>query len=188
MPDGTHDEAPPQKVRDWNALAAVIAALIGLLALCVSGYTAWLQRQQVRAQVWPYLEPAVLSSSHDVVMVNKGVGPAIVHRVRLTVDGQPQRNWDMVFKTLGLPDVPPHSTLTGVVVAAGQQIRQLAFDNAEQFDSFMRQYSRLALQICYCSALGECWTFDQRQQDVAQQRNAISSCPGPSAQDFIDNE
>jgi len=41
--------------RDWNGVSAVIAALIMLPALCVSGYTAWLQRQQVRAQVWPRL-------------------------------------------------------------------------------------------------------------------------------------
>ena len=42
--------------RDWNGVSAVIAALIGLLALLVSGYTAVLQQQQVRAQVWPYIE------------------------------------------------------------------------------------------------------------------------------------
>jgi hypothetical protein len=34
----------------------VIAAGIGLLALLVAGYTAYLQRQQVRAQVWPRVE------------------------------------------------------------------------------------------------------------------------------------
>ncbi len=30
---------------------AVIATLVGLCALCVSGYTAYMQRQQVRAAV-----------------------------------------------------------------------------------------------------------------------------------------
>src|SRR5262245_29368999 len=35
---------------------AVIATLIGLLAVCVSAYTAYMQRQQVRAAVWPILE------------------------------------------------------------------------------------------------------------------------------------
>ena len=32
---------PPNR-RDWDAVAAVIAAFVGLLALCVSGYTAYL--------------------------------------------------------------------------------------------------------------------------------------------------
>ena len=31
---------------------AVIATFVGLCALCVSGYTAYMQRQQVRAAVW----------------------------------------------------------------------------------------------------------------------------------------
>ncbi len=31
---------------------AIIATLVGFLALCVSGYTAYMQRQQVRAIVW----------------------------------------------------------------------------------------------------------------------------------------
>ena len=34
----------------------VITTLVGFLALCVSGYTAYMQRQQVRAAVWPILE------------------------------------------------------------------------------------------------------------------------------------
>lgn len=35
---------------------AVIATLVGFCALCVSGQTAYMQRQQVRATVWPILE------------------------------------------------------------------------------------------------------------------------------------
>ncbi len=31
---------------------AIVATLVGFLALCVSGYTAYMQRQQVRAIVW----------------------------------------------------------------------------------------------------------------------------------------
>jgi hypothetical protein len=31
----------------------VIATFIGLLAVCVGGYAAFMQRQQVRAAVWP---------------------------------------------------------------------------------------------------------------------------------------
>src|SRR3569833_993373 len=51
--------------RDWDALAAVIASFIGLLALAVSGYTAYVQREQLRAQVWPRLEIDYSSSDID---------------------------------------------------------------------------------------------------------------------------
>ncbi len=39
-----------QPQRNWNTYAAVIAALIDLLALIVSGYTAYVLHQQLRAQ------------------------------------------------------------------------------------------------------------------------------------------
>jgi hypothetical protein len=43
--------APAKSGRDWDAYAAVIASFIGLLALSVSGYTAYVQRQQLRGAV-----------------------------------------------------------------------------------------------------------------------------------------
>src|SRR5207249_10979872 len=45
-----------RETRGASRYDAVIATLVGFLALCVSGYTAYMQRQQVRAAVWPILE------------------------------------------------------------------------------------------------------------------------------------
>ena len=48
---------PEEKAtRGASRYDAVIATLVGFCALCVSGYTAYMQRQQVRAAVWPILE------------------------------------------------------------------------------------------------------------------------------------
>ena len=72
---------------------AVIATLVGFCALCVSAYTAYVQRQQVRAAVWPILE-FDSSNAPDIhfTLANKGVGPAIIRHVIVMVDGQPVRN------------------------------------------------------------------------------------------------
>ncbi|MFO1506439.1 MAG: hypothetical protein U1F23_05075 [Lysobacterales bacterium] len=83
----------------WDAIAAIIAALVGLLALCVSAYTAYIQRQQVRAQVWPYL----LAGNDDgksIDVGNKGVGPAIVKTAQVFIDGTPQTTWSNVLAAL----------------------------------------------------------------------------------------
>ena len=45
-----------RETRRASRYDAVIATFVGFLALCVSGYTAYMQRQQVRAAVWPILE------------------------------------------------------------------------------------------------------------------------------------
>jgi len=54
----------------------VIASLIGALALVVSAYTAYVQRQQVRAQVWPVIEYYTGNQPKlRLWLANKGVGP-----------------------------------------------------------------------------------------------------------------
>lgn len=45
-----------KETRRASRYDAVIATFVGFLALCVSAYTAYMQRQQVRAAVWPILE------------------------------------------------------------------------------------------------------------------------------------
>jgi hypothetical protein len=94
----------PARERNWDGVAAVVAAVIGLLALLVSGYTAYVERQQVhaqlqqvRAQVWPYLEIGVSDNDHSLGVFNKGMGPAIIRSVQIQVDGKPQADWRHVL-------------------------------------------------------------------------------------------
>ena len=106
--------------RDWNGVAAIIAAFVGLLALFVSGYTAYIQHQQVRAQVWPYLEAGNDDGNQAVYVYNKGVGPAIVKSAQVFVDGKPQTSWVKVLEALGLPSHDyVQSTLNPAVLSAG---------------------------------------------------------------------
>jgi hypothetical protein len=55
---------------------AIIATFVGFLAVCVAGYTAYMQRQQVRAAVWPILE-FDSSNAPDIhfTLSNKGSAP-----------------------------------------------------------------------------------------------------------------
>jgi hypothetical protein len=71
----------------------VIASLVGLLAILVSGYTAYLQRKQVQAQVWPRVELARNGLKGSIMASSNGIGPARVKAVRITVDGKAVRHW-----------------------------------------------------------------------------------------------
>jgi hypothetical protein len=75
--------AVPEKTetRGASRYDVVIATIVGLLALCVSGYTAYMQRQQVRGAVWPILEFDSGNGPIRFVLANKGVGPAIIKHV-----------------------------------------------------------------------------------------------------------
>ena len=187
---GPAPDAPKQP--PWDAIAAIIAAMIGLLALLVSGYTAMLQRQQVRAEVWPYLQPGISQTRRTVNLENKGVGPAQVRSLRIYVDGALQRDWPSVFDALGLPELrgTPASTVNGVVFASGETIQQLGFPDDATFHRFFREYPRMQLVLCYCSTLDECWLLDERGRTLERQiesRERIDACPIPGDDEFIDN-
>lgn len=173
----------PGRERHWDALAAVVAALIGFLALLVSGYTAYVQRQQVRAQVWPYLLTANYDTELSVKLLNKGVGPAIVRSMRVWVDGKPQANWRAVAGALGVEKTAPlrTSTISDNVVSGGEVVPMLVFSDNEVYRRFRTESARrLDVEICYCSTLDDCWVYGGRGEAKASQAS-VDRCPVPAA-------
>lgn len=177
------------RARNWDALAAVIASLVGALALLVSGYTAYLQRSQVRAQVWPYLMLASYDTENSVKLLNKGVGPAIVRSVRVRVDGKPMRTWREVTDALGLGHVPLRtSTIGGNVISGGEVVPMLVLGDADTYHRF-RAASRghTAVDICYCSTLDECWAYAADDPTAQAIQKPVDSCPAlPDTEAFGD--
>jgi hypothetical protein len=74
---------------------AIVATFVGVLALVVSAYTAYVQRQQVRAQVYPILSFSTGYSDEDVHinLANKGSGPALIRSVFIGHEGRALHNW-----------------------------------------------------------------------------------------------
>ena len=173
--------------RDWSGTAAIIAAFVGFLALLVSGYTANLQRQQVRALVWPYLLIGYADPDHSVIVLNKGVGPAHIRAMQVLVDDKPQRKPEDATKALGIDasaaDVE-QSTISNNVLSAGERIAVMRIRDDEQYERFRAAaQKRMKISACYCSTLGECWVRDPRvrEQVTAQ----VEACPAWEGQ-FID--
>ena len=153
---------PPGRPRDWNAWAAVAAAFAAVLALVVAAYTADLQRQQVRAQVWPRLQVGRSMGRHWIVW-NKGTGPARVRTVRVQVDKLPVKNWDALLIALGRkPEGYGQSQVNKAVISAGERIEMFSVPDNEPgralfVDVFSKNMHRLGIEICYCSVLNQCW-------------------------------
>ena len=103
---------------------AVIATLVGLLALSVAGYTAYMQRQQVRAAVWPILEFESGNGPIHFTLANKGVGPAIIKHVIVKVDDQPVKNWAEVLEKILGPGYHPgeEGDMSDRVFSAGESM------------------------------------------------------------------
>jgi hypothetical protein len=131
-----------------------------------------MQRQQVRAAVWPILE---FDSSNGpnihFTVSNKGVGPAIIQHVIVKVDGQPMKNWDEVLAKLLGPEKHRYteSNITGHVFAAGESMdvftprdtegNALTEKSNPLWIQMNKDRGRMSVEICYSSTLGECWTL-----------------------------
>jgi len=150
----------------------IIATFIALLAVGVAGYTAYMQRQQVRAAVWPILEFDSSNGPIRFTLANKGVGPAIIKHVILKVDNRPVKNWAEVLEKILGPGYHPgeESDMRGRVFAAGESIavftphdeaqNPIPFDKSNPLWAKLdTDRSRVTVEICYCSTLGECWTL-----------------------------
>jgi len=191
--DAREPDAPARR-RSWDGVAAVIAALVGLLALLVSAYTANVQREQVRAQVWTRLYFARSDIDRTLMVVNKGVGPARVESLSLYVDGKAQPDWDHVFSALGLGPQNGFqpSTLNGIVLAANERLNFLLFERTEDWNAFRdRAQGRIKLRACYCSVLDECLLFDQRAQhhghgSISAEVTPVERCGRIEAEEFND--
>ena len=184
-----HDATPPQRGRHrrWDALGIIVASAIGLLALLVSGYTAYIQRQQVRAQVWPYLTVAYQDQERRLTLFNKGVGPGMVRSVRVTVDGKPQRDWRGALAALGLQSIDyRHSTLSETVLSPGESLAVVVFPDDAAYARFRAAMdARGAVDFCYCSTLDDCWAFEDRRSPVKPVVRAVAQCPQPAPADIF---
>jgi len=184
-PSDESQVAGAQRAIRWDALAAIIASLVGLLALIVAGYTAYIQRQQVRAQVWPYLISGNNDLTQSLVVNNKGVGPAVVRTVQLWVNGKPQSDWNRVVANMGLP---PHqffqATINHDVLSPGEELQIIRFPEKALWQRFKTAASnRMAMDICFCSTLGECWISSNKNlieppsMPLQLKVEAVDRCP-----------
>jgi len=166
----------------YDAVAAVIAALVGMLALLVAGYTAYIQRQQVRAQVWPYLQMGKSNAGgrYELTAINRGVGPVIVRSVQVFVAGKRVKSFRVLQQLMGFKpggDVVM-STLNQTVLAPGDQVHWIQFSHASDINAFVGGWVRLhaEAQVCYSSTLGESWLVTY-QPDSGTSRREVSNCP-----------
>lgn len=188
------DAAPVgRRRRDWDALAAVIASFIGLLALAVSGYTAYVQREQLRAQVWPHLR--IGSSDTGPMMgwevVNQGTGPARVTAMRVVVDGAPATTWSDVFKAAGYRDEGAiYSSISRAVIPPGKEIvfvrpNERPESQAKFKDLLPGGEHRLHVTMCYCSVLDDCWVASTSDPSLDDRTITRDGCPITVAERFV---
>jgi hypothetical protein len=167
--------AAPQPAAHPDRLAALTSGFVAVLALVVSTYNVYLQRQQTRAQVWPRLHWSFSNiSGFQFNLQNAGVGPAEVKGVCVFVDDKPVANWDEVFGMLTKSELSKVVTsgMAGKVFTPGEMMHPLDLQDPASAAALGPQLRRLRADICYCSTLEECWLLQSYRAPVPVDRCA----------------
>ena len=161
---------------------------MALLALFVSAYTVYVQRQQLKVQAWPRLELAVDheagESPGDAIatlkLVNRGVAPGEVKWVHTSREGKTFNDWIALVDAIhdAHKEAPPVKVYrgrnpVGAVVGVGQDFPLLAVNAAAL--NMIDWDDKMGLAICYCSLLEDCWTFEIANGKT--RTSASESCP-----------
>jgi hypothetical protein len=163
-------------------LEGVFVTGVSLLALAVSAYSTYWQRQQARAMVLPRLQ---LSTWFDQGLVrfeleNVGVGPAEIRGAQVLLDGKPVTSWSGLLEAVdafkGVENRTIHnSTMHSRVLGAGKEIKVFEVVDPTAAARVRAALPRLSVDLCYCSVLDECW----RMIDGEHSRHEpVASCQG----------
>lgn len=165
-----------------SMITAIAAGIVSLSALGVSIYEAYLMREQQAASVLPIVD---FWSAYDhragysLNLANKGLGPAFVRDIEVSVDGTPLKHWTAVTKAL-TGELVPHaeSAIIGSVLAPGDQVAMLAIDEPGIATTVWQSASRLAIKVCYCSVFEHCWFTIVSDVNTGTPENMkIDACP-----------
>lgn len=162
--------------RRYDLLAALVATFVSVLALFVSAYSTYWQRQQTRAMTWPRLTERTSGTLDGkkpfiITLTNGGTGPLEMHSLVVLLDGAPVHDIDDLVKKLTALRDPSHGELDasfGLVagLSAGEQREVIHIEDEDLARLFAKaRYDgteRIQIRACYCSLLDECWRLDDR--------------------------
>ncbi len=153
-------------IEKWKPdfVVATLAVIIGLTTMFVYIYQARIMSKQLHASVWPYIE--VISSQGpsgiSIDITNKGVGPAIIKKYRIIIDGKEfkeDRIDSLLIKLVGRKLNRNLTTIESRVLSAGDKINFILITDLRDMvslDSAMRKHP-FSLEVCYSSIYDDCW-------------------------------
>ncbi len=148
-------------------LVAATALFVSLSTLAVYIYQAKVMKEQQHVSVWPYLEwySGNVSDFH-ITVKNKGVGPALIRKVEMTLDGKPVNSASELVTAVKGPDwtLPGliNSSVADRVLAPGEEVSPILIPDVKAGRAFEAELSKhkFRLRITYCSVYGDTWITD----------------------------
>jgi hypothetical protein len=165
----------------WNIdkILGLTAILVSMATFGIYLYQTHLIQKQQSAAVWPYVEcytnyipQSEETCKYQLVMRNKGVGPALIKNIKIDYfgikhEGDPNRIYlEKLFGKANVPDCN-FAFANGSVIPAGESIILLEVVEPQKFaDSFYEIFKATSFKICYASIYQDFWTTEKEKQPV----------------------
>jgi len=176
MTDQDTPQKPSNPVRmDFDRLAAVFAVALSIAAILVSLLEVSAARSQQQASVWPYIDMSGSYSDEgfQLILTNKGVGPARMGDVNILLDGQIADDLDSaILAILGEEDAFSYDVYRATnpsrnVIAKGETVRLFAVPWEARTRKLMSEWDeRIEIRGCYCSIYEECWVASTQSRST----------------------
>lgn len=160
---------PSLRAANPALLVSSLAMLVSLASLLVSIQQTNLARRQQAASVWPYLQidyqtAATLGQREfEVIIHNKGIGPALIQRVRLRHQGQEYDDFYRLFKAKYPSPNFNHTlnSLSGMVLSAGEKKTLVSVSDTLAATAMYQVFQETEIRVAYASVYGDLWLMDE---------------------------
>jgi hypothetical protein len=178
-----------------DLVVGVSAILISIASLWVALRGDATQERLLAASVWPYLEYGT-SNLNDakkpditLTITNAGVGPARVRWLTVYYEGRPVASAQALLRAC----CPGHaaallkagitSAVDRTVIVPHDSTNFLEIVGSSDLGGGFKELDhnrfRVAVRVCYCSVLDDCWLMDSRQDEPRVDNNCPHN-PGPA--------
>lgn len=160
-------------------VTAVAAVFIAMEQTKVMQEEASLERERQKIAVMPsvwvstHINTENNIGEYKLVFSNRGLGPAVIERFDVSVNGKVAKNWDQLVRMMAA-EYAPDMELGGIMVRsarspisagmfleAGQDSSPFSLTSEGQvalFKLFSSNTYRLDLSLCYCALYGSCYS------------------------------
>lgn len=169
----------------WQTVLSVVGVFIAVVALYAALTESDAVRQQTSAAVWPFVQISTADfdsgerAGFTLSATNAGVGPALVHSMRVVIDGEPMRDWAHAVAHLGgtLDNLVERNSIGNRVLSPGQTVNLISTMNPALARSFHAVVANPenSVSLCYCSIFDHCWLVDSRHQAIRPE--PVKDCP-----------
>ena len=160
---GKNSSAGERTAMDTSRFLPICALFISAVACVASLYQLHMASSSISAQNWPYVTIgwSYANDETGIVVDNDGLGPALIRDVDLTEDGHEQHDTvSAVRQIISDPNanIRLNALTRGVVIRAGHSLNLFVLRGTTAANQLRAAQSRVNLEVCYCSILGQCWT------------------------------